>query len=83
MPRRRGLVTVNVVLGLALAAIGLFNLYRAADGYRKGKAVWFAGRGLGISADREDDPVGYATAIWGNVLAGAFVLGMAAVVIFG
>jgi hypothetical protein len=70
--------TFDLALAGLLAALALFNFVRAFAGWWRGRAEWFAGRGVEFSGDREDDPVGFATAIWGNVAAGLFALGIAA-----
>lgn len=72
----------KLAFGGLIAAIGLLNLCGALIGWRRGRADWHAGRGLRLSADREDDPVGFTTAVWGNVAAGLFALAMAAVLAF-
>jgi hypothetical protein len=70
-------------IGILLTVMALLNFARAIRGHRRGQADWHAGRGLDLSADREDDPVGFTTAVWGNVAAGLFALGMAAAINFG
>lgn len=62
------------LLPLGVAAL---SFYAAIKGYRTGKADWYVQPGQGISADEEDDPVGFSTAVWGNVVMGLFALYLA------
>lgn len=71
---------IEVILLVGVAAFGFF---RAVRGYRLGKADWFAGPSLGLTAEREEDPVGFTTAVWGNAFVGALALYVAAWLAFG
>ncbi len=62
------------LFGLALLAVAAFSFFRAIQGYRAGMADWYVKPGQGLSADKEDDPVGYSTAIWGSAAMGLFAL---------
>jgi hypothetical protein len=62
------------LLVLGVAAI---SFYRAIQGYRTGTAHWYVRPEQGLSADKRDDPVGYSTAVWGNVTMGLSALFLA------
>jgi hypothetical protein len=74
---------VKYVIACLLALIAVLNFYRAWTGYRRGSAEWFAGRNLAFAADRDDDPVAFNTAVWGNAAAGALTLWIAGWTVFG
>ena len=64
------------IAALALAA-AVFSFARAISGYRSGRADLSGNYGPILEADRDDDPVGFSTAVWGNALAGLIALGVA------
>ena len=68
-----------LILALGLAA---FSFWRAVQGYRRGQAELVIRGFPRLSADRDDDPVGFQTAIWVNEAMGLFALGCALWVAF-
>lgn len=62
------------LIGAALLVAAAFSFYRAVQGYRTEKAHWHVGPEQDLAADREDDPVGHSTAMWGNAVVGIFAL---------
>lgn len=52
-------------------------LYRAIRGWRDKRAHLFINEFVSLDSDRDDDPVGYVTAIGMNAVIGLFALAMA------
>ena len=71
-----GAAAIRIVFIVLLAGLAVFNFYRAVRGHRDGRAV-IEVRGISLDADRDDDPVGFQTAVWGNVALGIFALAVA------
>jgi hypothetical protein len=67
----------GVAFALLTIGIAIFSFWRALSGYRSGRAK-ISLRGMSLEADREDDPVGFSTAVWLNVSIGLFALACAA-----
>ena len=65
-----------IVFVLLTVGIAIFLFWRAARGWRAGRAQVEV-PGISLDADREDDPTGFSTAIWGNVAMGLFALACA------
>jgi hypothetical protein len=72
-PLDRFLSYAPIVLVVLAVGLALFLFYRAWRGWRRGRAE-FAVQSFALDADREDDPVGFSTAIWGNAAMGVFAL---------
>lgn len=62
-----------IAIALLAAGIAALCFWRAARGYRDGRSQ-LAVRGISLDADRDDDPVGFSTAVWGNLALGIFAL---------
>ena len=62
---------------LPVLAVAAISFFRAVQGHCTGTAHWYVLPGQGLSADKEDDPLGYSTALWGNIVVGGFALFLA------
>jgi hypothetical protein len=57
--------------------IAIFCLYRAIRGWRDKRAHLYINEFVSLDSDRDDDPVGYVTAVGVNAAIGLFALAMA------
>lgn len=62
------------LLGFGIAAV---CLYRAVRGWRDKRANLYINEFVSLDSDRDDDPVGYVTAVGMNAAIGLFALAMA------
>jgi len=61
--------TISIILGGAIVLLGCFHIGYAFVARLRGRG-FLGGRGFVFEAERDGDPVGFKTVLWGNLASG-------------